>query len=123
VIDLVIWVSICWQLALTGGQMGEFWCQIVRSSDRLERFWRAAARIHQEAWLFAPPGFLILTVQAWHRNQSWTMLFYAYALYSWWKYRDWPEENHWKRRGKKVRDTVKVSAGRLVVVPAGGGHG
>jgi hypothetical protein len=119
VIDLVVWVSICWQLALSTGQMGELWCQLVRSNDRLERFWRAAARVHQEAWLFAPPGFLILTVQAWGLNRSWTIPFYAWSLFLWWKSRDWPEENQWKRRGKKMRDAVKVSAGRLIVVPAG----
>lgn len=120
-IDLAIWVSICWQLSLCAGQLGEMWCKDVRSSDRAERLWRAFARVHQEAWLFAPPGFLILTVQTWHEpGQSWFILFYAYALFSWWHSRNWPEDNHWKRRAKKAKEAVAVRAGRLVVVPAGG---
>jgi hypothetical protein len=58
------------------------------------------------------------TIHDWHSHTPWLVFFDALSLYTWWIYRDWPDENRWKRRGKKLKDAIAIRAGRLVVVPA-----
>jgi len=72
-------------------------------------------------WLFAPPGILIGTIDHWHSPSSWRIFFDALSLFNWWTWRNWPEDNHWKRRGKRAKEAVARRGSRLVVVPAGGG--
>lgn len=81
------------------------------------RLLTTAVRIHQEAWIAAPvwPAWaLIVAAQA--RDVSgiiWGPLF----LFMWWRLRNWPSGNVWKRRGRKARERIAERAGRLTVVP------
>ena len=92
---------------------------LLRKNDRLELWWRSAARIHQELWIAAPVGALLGALDHWHSHTPWMIAFDALGLYNWWNLRNWPEDNHWKRRAKKAKEAVAVRAGRLVVVPVG----
>jgi hypothetical protein len=94
---------------------------MVRDSSRVERLWRAAAMIHQELWLFVAPGILLSAVQHWHSSNWYLVFFDMVSLRNWWHFRNWPEDNNWKRRAKKAKEAVERRAGRLVVVPATGG--
>jgi hypothetical protein len=106
-----------WSLAFCIGQTGEL-LNMKYDSRRLELLWRAAGRVHQEVWIAVPPGVLLGTIHDWHSHTPWLVFFDALSLYVWWIYRDWPDENRWKRRGKKLKDAIAIRAGRLVVVPA-----
>lgn len=108
---------ITWSLALAVGLYVQLLSMLAKG-NLLEKIWRAAGRAHQELWLFASPGILIGTSSHLH-HKPWMLIFDALSMFNWWYFRNWPEDNHWKRRGKKARDAVKVRAGRLVVVPVG----
>lgn len=112
-------VYTAWILSLACAMYGQLLCMF-RSTKKGERVWRACAAAHQELWLFAPPGALLGAVDAWNGPARWVLAFYALGLWMWWKYRDWPDENRWKRRSRKAKEAVAERAGRLVVVPAGG---
>src|SRR5262245_523848 len=92
---------------------------VIRPGDRVERVWRSFARIHQEVWIVAPVGLLSMAVTDWRERDYFSLFFDAVNLWNWWNLRNWPEDNHWKRRAKKAKEAVAVRAGRLVVVPAG----
>jgi hypothetical protein len=111
-------VFLTWTISLGLALYLDMWCRYVKASDRVEKLSRAAARVHQELWLFAPPGVLFAAVRDWH-DQPWMLFFDALSLFNWWHFRNWPEDNHWKRRGKKAKEAVERRAGRLVVVPVG----
>lgn len=111
-------MTINWQLISTTAIIGQLW-SLIRPSKTTEQVWRGLARVHQELWLFAPPGLLLSTVRAWHSDRPWLIALYAWALLTWWGMRNWPEDNHWKRRAKKAKDAVARRGARLVVVPAG----
>lgn len=87
--------------------------------DRLRKAADAAAQAHQELWLFAPAGLVYAAVDSWNSPRPWTIVFVPWGLLIWWWARNWPDDNVWKRRRKKLRDAVKAVGGRLVVVPAG----
>lgn len=113
--------STFWVLALCAAMIGRL-AHEIGGKDVLDKVWRGMAQMHQEAWLFAPPGLLIAAVHHWHSDdQKWLFVFDALNLFNWWYYRNWPEDNHWKRRGKKAKEAIERRAGRLVVVPATGG--
>ena len=63
-------------------------------------------------------GIVHWAVQDWNGDSPWVILFDALNLFNWWYFRNWPDENRWKRRAKKAKEAVAVRAGRLVVVPA-----
>jgi hypothetical protein len=92
---------------------------MLRKTDRLEPIWRGQARIHQELWIVVPIGALSSALHHWHSHTPWMIIFDALTLYNWWNLRNWPEENRWKKRGKKAKEAIAVRAGRLVVVPVG----
>ncbi len=112
-------VSLLWQIAYTTALILHIAVMLGYRSNRLHRALNAAARIHQELWLFAPAGLVVNAVIIWNGPVPWMIVFSAFGLLVWWQARKWPDDNVWKRRGKKLRDKVAVSAGRLVVVPAG----
>jgi len=115
---LAVMVSLTWQYTYIAAVLG-YALSLQRQSDRAEKIWRALARAHQELWLFAPPGLLLSVIEIWHSRAPWLIVFNAMGVFSWWQSRNWPEDNHWKRRGKKAREAVARRAGRLVVVPVG----
>jgi hypothetical protein len=109
-----VWLT--WLTALTIGLMGQL-VYLIGGSPAVDWTWRAAARIHQELWIAAPAGLFVAAIQVWRSPQSWMVLFAAANLWPWWYFRNWPDENRWKRRGRKLKDAVVARAGRLVVVP------
>lgn len=113
---LVTGTSLIWQLSIAGGMLGQI-IVMLGGGQRADRLWRALARVHQELWIVAPPGLILGAIHTWHSGTPWLIISYAFALWQWWHYRDWPDENRWKRRGRKLKDAVTVRAGRLVVVP------
>lgn len=117
-INFAEWLFIGWIWTLQIGQAAQTLCAL-RPGDHLERFWRACGRVHQEVWLFVPPGLLALSAEAWSGHHWLIALLLAPAPIVWWRSRNWPEDNHWKRRAKKAKEAVAVRAGRLVVVPVG----
>ena len=119
---LAQWVYLSWLLVLVAGLVGQLLHLLNgrREGARLEVFHRACGRLHQELWLFAPPGLLLGVIHNfWSPGMQWHLIFDAINVYNWWAYRNWPEDNHWKRRAKKAKEAVAVRAGRLVVVPVG----
>lgn len=118
---LATWITSMWSMSLAIAMIGRLWCQI-KDQPFVEKLWRGFAWQHQQLWLFVPPGALIAATEHWHgQGQSWLVFFDALTLFNWWNFRNWPEDNHWKRRGKKAKEAVERRAGRLVVVPATGG--
>jgi len=113
-INLARAISLAWIIAFASALIG----QARAHGPKAEALWRSLARAHQELWLFAPPGLLLSAVQDWHSPAPWLMVFDAINLWNWWHYRNWPDDNHWKRRAKKAKEAVAVRAGRLVVVPS-----
>ncbi len=111
-------IATVWSLAFSIGIFGQILATMF-NMPRAERVWRAAARIHQELWLFAPPGLLVVVIQTWNSDMPFMIVFQALTVYGWWVYRDWPDENRWKRRGRKLKDAIAVRAGKLVIVPQG----
>lgn len=107
-----------WSLTVTSALI-VYLAWLIRKTDRLEHIWRSQARIHQELWLVAPVGALSTAVQHWHSHTPWMVVFDVLTLFNWWNLRNWPDENRWKKRGKKAKEAVAVRAGRLVVVPVG----
>lgn len=90
----------------------------ISGNRRLENVWRSLARLHQELWLFAPPGLLAVLAENCGSGHWGVATLNVLTIGSWWYYRNWPEDNHWKRRAKKAKEAVERRAGRLVVVPA-----
>lgn len=110
-------IYLMWTLSLAVALMGSLLGMIKPGSQLLDAMWQAFARIHQELWIVVPPCIALAAVDHWHAH-SWFGLFTdALTLFNWVHYRDWPDENRWKRRGRKLRDAVAERAGRLVVVP------
>lgn len=109
-----------WALALTVA-IWAHWARtiicLMRGGDAQAGLWRYAAAAHQELWLFALPG-LLLSLSDHLRSGGWELVVDVLMLFSWWWYRNWPDENRWKRRGRKLKDAVAERAGRLVVIPA-----
>lgn len=111
-------ISFTWEMAYGVALVLHVAVLVGYRDDRLDRACAAAARVHQELWLFAPVGVLFVTTEALDSPHPWTAVAGVGSLAIWWRARDWPDENIWKRRGRKLRDAVKARAGRLVVVPA-----
>ena len=113
------WVWLSWTVALTAAMFGRVG-YLAHPSGLLDAVWRAFARLHQELWLFAAPGILVNAVESWHTSgEQWLLVAHGYALYVWWRFRDWPDDNHWRRRARKAREAIARRGARLVVVPAG----
>lgn len=109
-------VWLMWTLALSTGLFAELW-QLITARRWAGELRAAAGRVHQELWILAPPGMLLGTVTHWHSHAPWLIVFDALSMWNWWVYRNWPDENRWKRRGRKLRDKVAQRGGKLVVVP------
>jgi hypothetical protein len=107
-------IRVAWMLTFCGALIGS----VIATRPKAERLWRSLARAHQGLWLFALPGLLIAPVQNWHSSVPWLIVFDAINLWNWWHYRNWPDDNHWKRRAKKAKEAIQVRSGRLVVVPS-----
>lgn len=113
-------VFMAWQWVFMVAFTADLFRQAGVKAERTAAVTRRFGRFHQELWLFAPPGLLIGTVEHFHTpGLQWLVVIDAIWLFNWWHYRNWPDENRWKRRAKKAKDAVTVRAGRLVVVPAG----
>ena len=113
---LFLIVTVTWQNALFMAILLDTFIKLGRAGRRAERVFAACVRIHQELWIAAPPGIAIGAVMTIHGTHWWTIIFNACTLYNWVLFRDWPDENIWKRRGRKLRDKVTVQDGKLVVV-------
>jgi hypothetical protein len=79
---------------------------------------RLFVRLHQELWLSAPVGLFALVYEDWAQRNWFGMFFSLFNFALWWALRNWPDDNIWKRRGKRALDKVRAVAGRLVVSPA-----
>lgn len=91
-----------------------------RNSEFSQTWGAILARCHQEMWLAAAPGiFVVSPVYSFHADgHQWLLVFDALNAWVWWNARNWPDDNLWKRRGRRLAEKVAESAGRLVVVPA-----
>lgn len=76
-----------------------------------------AVRAHQELWLPAAPGFLVEAVLIWHSSAPWMIICAVVNVLAWWGAKDWPDENKWTKRGRKLKNKigVLVRGSRLVV--------
>jgi hypothetical protein len=113
--DVASAVVIPWSLALALGLVCE---QVSTVIARFTTAFRFFAFVYQELWIVAPPGILILAADNWHDHDYLGVAIYVLSLYNWWTFRNWPDENRWTRRGRKLKDAIVVRAGRLVVQPA-----
>lgn len=110
-------VYMMWSLSLAFALLGWFISLIRPGSKLLDTAWRAFARIHQELWIVVPPCIALAAVDHWHDRNYFGLFTDALTLWNWVRLKDWPDENRWKRRGRKLKDAVAERAGRLVVVP------
>jgi hypothetical protein len=109
---LAYWVMIGW------GTSSAFALLAHSFGVREGRLYLALVRMHRELWLFAPPGLLMNVYGDW-AGRDWVGMFFALCSWvSWWILRNWPDDNIWKRRGKRALGRVRAVAGRLVVSPA-----
>jgi hypothetical protein len=116
--EMAIWWAVIWQTALALAIIGQVCCRI-RPTPLIEWLWPVLARVHQEMWLLVPPGVGFAAMEAWQSaDRKWTIIFNALMLFNWWYYRNWPDENVWKRRGRKAKESVARAGARLIVVPA-----
>jgi hypothetical protein len=106
-----------WSLSLAAALMGHLVSLLKPNSQHLDAVWRSFARIHQELWIAVPPCVALAAVDHWHGHSYFGLFVDAMTLYNWARFKDWPDENRWKRRGRKLKDAVAERAGRLVVVP------
>jgi hypothetical protein len=111
IFDIAREVGFAWQFAFIGAAVG----YVLRRDAKITS---ALIRMHQELWIVGGPGLLASAVDSFHGRWPWMVAFNAWGLVSWWSLRNWPDENRWKRRGRKLKDAVAVRAGRLVVEPA-----
>lgn len=91
----------------------------LRPQAKEARWFKVCGQIWQAVWPLGLPAIVssLLDNQA---DGNWLgMLLNAFSLWGWWMLRDFPEDNHWKRRAKKISETVKSIGHRLAVVPAG----
>lgn len=119
--NALIWIATSihtvWICALALAHIGHS-CWVLGMGKPARLFSLAAGRVHQELWLFAPPGGL-LAVHERIADERWVnAALVLLGCWLWWRDRDWPDDNIWKKRGRKLRDKVRVLAGRLVVSPA-----
>ncbi len=97
-----------WALWLMGASIGQ---------SMNAKHWKIAARMHQGLWPFAFPGIVWSAVDNFN-EQPWFLIFNALSFAGWWFYRDWPDENPWKKRGRKAKEAIVARGGKLVIVPA-----
>lgn len=112
-IAAVVWLD--WSLVLVSAQVTSIYCMF-HEAPTLDLWWRAGARLHQELWILVAPCILLTAVDDWHAR-VWKVPLDAFGLLVWWNVRDWPDENRWRRRGRKLREAVTRRGARLVVVP------
>jgi hypothetical protein len=115
---LAFFIYLMWTLSLSVALMGSLVSMLRPGSRRLDVVWRAFAHMHQELWIAVPPCIAFAAVDNWHRHFWYGLFCDALSLVIWVQFRDWPDENRWKRRGRKLLDAVAERAGRLVVVPS-----
>ena len=101
-------IYLAWALWLTAAGIG-------RSMNA--KHWNVVARMHQELWPVAFPGIVWSAVDNFN-DEPWMLIFNALSFIGWWAYRDWPDENPWKKRGRKAKETIVARGGKLVIVPA-----
>ena len=106
-------VTSVWRWAVLGALL--LW---VVGRIREGRVLGSLVRIHQELWLFAPPGLFMDVYRDWAGRYWFGMFFSLFMFVNWWFLRNWPDDNAWKKRGRKLRDKVRAVAGRLKVSPA-----
>jgi hypothetical protein len=82
-----------------------------------EQAWRFFAKCHQALWIFAPPGYLLSLIDNWNRHDVFGYLLTGFSFVFWWRSRNWPNDNEWKRRAKRAAEKVASLGHRLVVVP------
>lgn len=111
-VDIVWYMSLLWlwvavmALVLQGGKLGTLF-----------------AFLHQELWIVGPGVVLALP---WNSAQPDTTaadrllmtVLTAEHLWLWWSLRNWPDENKWTRRGRRLKEKVAARGGKLVVEPA-----
>ncbi len=114
-------VSNLWAYCVVGAFIAHIFVQR-RAGDsgrRLRTFGNGLARAHQELWLFALPGLVVNLIGHVQHGSTALAAIDLINIAGWWLWRNWPDDNVWKRRGRRVKDAVAERAGRLVVVPAG----
>lgn len=117
--DAVAWMSlqfviVLWWLPLNVAFLG---------ANRLpERVFRFCVWLHQEMWIAVPLPLLVFAVvmpgvQGWGDHLGGSLLVLILGV-DWWYLRNWPDENKWTRRGRRLKEKVAARGGKLVVEPA-----
>lgn len=87
-----------------------------------EQVYRFLVWIHQELWIMVPVPLLAFAVimPGVHGPSSrfGASLVVLLVGFDWWYLRNWPDENKWKRRGRRLKEKVAVRGGTLVVESA-----
>lgn len=101
-----------WELSLVFAMLAQAW-----GSDKVFAF---LVWVHQQLWITAP---LILVTLAhdsvvYPHSRFLLSAIAAFVMWLWWKYRNWPDENKWTRRGRRLKEKVAARGGKLVVEPA-----
>lgn len=117
IVVLLMGLTTLWNFVACAAMIAHLYTLI---SGRLERVSRVLVRAHKELWIVFPPGALASLVEIWHSSHPYLVAFNAWGVITWWSLRNWPDDdNEWKRRAKKAKETVAERAGRLVIVPVG----
>lgn len=95
--------------------------KIAYSLSRDAAFTRFCVFMHQQLWIGMPVALLLDVVLAPPAHNMLAPLvravLFAYIGWRWWRSRDWPDENPWKRRGRRLKEKVAARGAKLVVVP------
>lgn len=108
-------VTVLWYMAAVTAVVTEIFADVLPGTV-MASVYRAAVRLHQELWIAAPVGVvgkLFEAEQAGAGDVGMAVL----GVGAWWYLRNWPDDNVWKRRGRRLRERVVEHAGRLAVVP------
>jgi hypothetical protein len=90
-------------------------------------WWRSPSKLrtvliflHQQLWIVGL-GVSIPFVKDYPGDgfwaRLWDLIVVAGVTGLWWGSRNWPDENVWKRRGRRLKNKVSALGGKLVVVP------
>lgn len=112
--DQCSWFSTIWWYAVLFA-----WVTQSRPALSLHRF---MVWVHQKLWILVPVGLLSIAWQIPDQPDLLTRVFATLSIsivaYTWWAFRNWPDENKWTKRGKRLAAKVAALRGKLVVVPA-----
>lgn len=92
---------------------------IFRPQVASQRWFKVCGKIWQTLWPLGLPAIISQLLDNQADGDYVGMLLNGFSLWGWWLLRNWPDDNHWKRRAKKLGSKVKSLGHRLVIAPAG----